>query len=83
MDGKERRVKSLLEYWPLITLAVGGIVTAITFWNNVNSLISEQKAFKATVEDRRTKNHDDMESIRTRETKLEADVEWLKKGYKQ
>ena len=71
MDGSDRRVKSLLEYWPLIVVVAGGIVTAINFYSNVNGLIAEQKAFKATVEDRRTKNHDDMEAIRIRLTKLE------------
>lgn len=71
IDTPERRVKSFLEYWPLITVVIGGIVTAITFWNNVNGLVSDQRSFKATVEDRRTKSHDDMEAIRTRLTKLE------------
>lgn len=73
MEAQERRTaKSILEFWPLIVVSVGGIVTAITFWNNVNSLIADQKAFKANIEDRRAKTHDDMEAVRTRITKLET-----------
>jgi hypothetical protein len=71
MDGQERRVKSLLDYWPLITVVIGGIVTAITTWNNINGVIAEQKAFKASIEERRAKTHDEMEAIRMRITKLE------------
>ena len=72
MSGNDRRIANgVLQYWPLIVVAVGGIVTAITFWNNVNSLIGEQKAFKATVDARRDLNHKDMEDIRTRLTRLE------------
>ena len=72
MDERERRAaKSLLDYWPLALVVIGGVVTAITTWNNINGVIAEQKAFKATVEERRTKTHDDMEAIRTRLTKLE------------
>lgn len=72
MDGPDRRAaKTLLDFWPLIVVAIGGVVTAITTWNNINGVISDQKAFKATVEERRNKTHDDLESIRTRITKLE------------
>ena len=81
MDGQERKTaKTLLDFWPLIVVAVGGVVTAITFWNNVNSLIADQKAFKATVDARRDQAHKDMEDIRSRITKLEVDNDWLKRG---
>lgn len=72
MEKQDRRAaKSLLEYWPLLIVVAGGIVTAINFYSNVNALISEQKAFKSTVEERRQKTHDDMEAIRMRLTRLE------------
>ena len=67
----DRRVKSILEFWPLIVVSVGGIVTAITFWNNVNGLIADQKAFKLTIDERRAKTRDEMEEVRHRITKLE------------
>ena len=66
-----RAAKTVLEYWPLIVVVVGGIVTAITFWNNVNGLISDQKAFKGTVDARRDQHQIEMETLRTRVTKLE------------
>ena len=72
MDGNDRRVaQNVLAYWPLIVVAVGGIVTAITFWNNVNGLIADQKAFKSTVDERRDNNRKELEDIRTRITRLE------------
>lgn len=77
-----RRAKTVLEYWPLIVVVVGGIVTAITFWNNVNGLIAEQKEFKATVDARRDQSHRDMEDIRTRLTKLETENDWIKRRIK-
>lgn len=46
-------------------------MACVTFYNNVKSIVEEQKAFKATVESRREKSHQDMEDIRTRLTKLE------------
>ena len=80
MDKRERTVaKSLIEYWPLLVVAAGGIVTAINFYSNVNGLISEQKAFKSTIDARRDQTHKDMEDIRTRLTKLE---QWKDDGGK-
>lgn len=79
MDGQDRRTaKSLLEYWQLWLVLLGGAVMGIRFYYAVGDILVEQKAFKATVEDRRTKNHDDMEAVRTRLTKLETDLEWFK-----
>ena len=72
MDKQDRRAtKTLLQYWPLLVVAAGGVVTAITFYNNVSELVAEQKAFKSTVEARRDQTHKDLEDIRTRLTKLE------------
>ena len=78
MQMPDRRVKSLLEYWPLIAVVAGGVVTGVTFWNNVKTIVEEQKAFKATVEARRDQSHKDMEDIRTRLTKLEQWKEDIK-----
>lgn len=46
-------------------------MASVTFYSNVKSVVDEQKAFKATVEARREKSHQDMEDVRTRLTKLE------------
>jgi len=71
-DGQERRTaKTILEYWPLIVVSVGGIVTAITFWNNVNGLVADQKEFKKTVDTRKDAHQKESEDIRIRLTKLE------------
>ena len=73
MTNPERRAtKTILEYWPLLVVAAGGIVTAITFYNNVSELVAEQKAFKSTVDARREQTHRDLEDIRTRLTVLET-----------
>lgn len=73
MDVKKdrREQKSILDYWQLILVLSGGLVAIITFYNNVKNIVDDQKNFKATVDARRDKNHDDMESIRTRLVKLE------------
>jgi len=73
MDKQDRRAtKTLLDFWPLIVVVAGGIVTAITFYNNVSELVAEQKAFKSTVDARRDQTHKDLEDIRTRLTVLET-----------
>lgn len=80
MDGQERRAaKTLMDYWQLILVAVGGIVGAITFYNQVRTVVEEQRAFKATVEDRRTRTRDEMEAIRIKIAVQEKEIEWLKK----
>lgn len=72
MDGHDRRAtRTILEYWPLIVVAVSGIVAAITFWNNVKDVIADQKAFKATVDSRKEVHQHEMEDIRVRLAKLE------------
>jgi len=60
-----------VEFWPLIVVAAGGVLTALKFWNNVNDLVQEQHSFKATVETRRDQSHKDLEEIRMRLTRLE------------
>lgn len=80
MDGQERRAaKTIMDYWQLILVAVGGIVGAITFYNQVRTVVEEQRAFKATVEERRTKTRDEMEAIKIKIAVQEKEIEWLKK----
>jgi len=71
MNEERRAAKTILDFWPLIVVVAGGIVTAISFYNNVSNLVSEQKAFKTTVDARRDQAHKDLEDIRTRLTILE------------
>lgn len=80
MDGQERRAaKTIMDYWQLILVAVGGIVGAITFYNQVRTVVEEQRAFKETVEDRRTKSRDELEAIRIKIAVQDKELEWLKK----
>jgi len=71
MNDERRAAKTILDFWPLIVVVAGGIVTAISFYNNVSQLVSDQKSFKATVDARRDQAHKELEDIRTRLTELE------------
>lgn len=75
---ERRATKTLLDYWQLLLVLGGGIVACVTFYNNVKTIVDEQKAFKLTVDARRDQNHKDMEDMRTRLTKIETDMEWIK-----
>lgn len=80
MDGEDRRVaKSLIQYWQLWVLLLGGAIACVKFYYTVQDLSDSQKTFKATIEDRRTRTRDEMEAIRTKLAVQDKEIEWLKK----
>lgn len=76
---ENRFFRRLIDLWPIGVVLLGGVAACFKFYYNVADLAESQKTFKATVDQRRDKNHDDMEAIRNRLTKNEIDIEWLKK----
>jgi hypothetical protein len=78
-DGREDRVRKTdqiisraLELWPLWLTLLGGGVTAINFYNKVNDLIADQKAWKQSAETRRESMRKEIETINTRLAVLET-----------
>lgn len=77
-DHIDRRTSKLLDLWPLWLTVLGGIAACFKFYYTVNDLSMAQKSWQATTESRRDKNKEEFESIRTRITKIETDIEWMK-----
>ena len=68
----------VISLWQLWLVLAAGIVAGINFYNTVNRLSEDQKTAKVNAESRRDKNREDMEDIRTRLTKVESDISWIK-----
>lgn len=75
-------ISRLMELWPIWMLLAGGLVTAINFYNTVNNLANDEKSWKQTIEARRDANRKEEEAIEIRLTKLETDLDWIKKDKK-
>lgn len=71
-------LSKMIELWPVWALLATGTVTGINFYNRVNDLVADQKAWKATTEDRRSRSREDDAKRDDRLTRLEKDVEWIK-----
>lgn len=71
-------ISKIIELWPVWGLLAAGTVSSITFWNKVNDLWSEQKAWKGNIEQRREVARNEDAKRDDRLTRLEKDVEWLK-----
>lgn len=71
-ERRESRIlRKVFDLWPLWLTLLGGVAACFKFYFNVADLAESQKAFKTTVDARRDKNHEDMESIRVRLARLE------------
>lgn len=75
-------ITKVIELWPVWALLATGTVTGINFYNKVNDLVNDQRAWKGTTEQRRAESQKDIESLRTRIAVLETDVGWLKRSMK-
>ena len=73
MDGQERRVaKSLLAYWELWLILIGGAVACVKFYYTVEDLAAAQARWQTGAEAHRDATRNDLEAIRTRLTRLEV-----------
>ena len=82
MSGRETRVRKadqvisrLIELWPIWGLLATGLVAGIRFYSTVNDLAADQKAWRASAEQRRERTRQEMEEIRQRITVLETRME--------
>lgn len=82
-ERREGRIlRKLIELWPLWLTVLGGIAACFKFYFTVTDLDAGQKKWQASSEQRREKNHDEMEDLRIRMTRLECDNEWIKRSLK-
>lgn len=86
-DGREEKVRKTdqlisraIELWPLWLALLGGAVTAINFYNKVNDLVNDQKAWKGTTDQRRAETLKEMSDLKIRVSVAENDISWLKRG---
>jgi len=80
MDVQERRVaKSLIDYWQLWVLLLGGAIACVKFYYTVQDVSEAQRKWQEGSEVRRERTHDALDALDNRIIRLEKDVEWLKK----
>ncbi len=80
MDGEDRRVaKSLMQYWQLWVLLLGGAIACVKFYYTVQDLSEAQKRWQQSAEVKREKSRDELEAIRIKIAVQEKEIEWLKK----
>lgn len=80
MDGEDRRVaKSLMQYWQLWVLLLGGAIACVKFYYTVQDLSEAQKRWQQSAEVKREKSRDEMEAIRIKIAVQDKEIEWLKK----
>ena len=65
-------ISRFIALWPLWSMLAVGTVTAVNFYQKVNDLVADQKAMKARSDERRDRNREEFEEIRTRLTRLET-----------
>lgn len=80
MDGEDRRVaKSLMQYWQLWVLLLGGAIACVKFYYTVQDLSEAQKRWQQSAEVKREKARDEMEAVRIKIAVQDKEIEWLKK----
>lgn len=80
MDGEDRRVaKSLIQYWQLWVLLLGGAIACVKFYYTVQDLSEAQKRWQQSAEVKREKARDEMEAVRIKIAVQDKEIEWLKK----
>lgn len=71
-------VSKVIALWPLWLTLAGGGVTAVNFYQKVNEIIRKQDYLEAQADQRKDKNSAEKEDMRSRLTKLETDMVWVK-----
>lgn len=80
MEGEDRRVaKSLIQYWQLWVLLLGGAIACVKFYYTVQDLSEAQKRWQQSAEVKREKARDEMEAVRIKIAVHDKEIEWLKK----
>lgn len=74
-----RMLRKIIDLWPLWLVVLSGVAACFKFYFTVNDLAVGQARWQASSDQRRDKLRDDLESLRTRITVSEVNIEWIKK----
>lgn len=67
-----RNIEKLFKYWPLIVVIFSAIAGYLKLSFYVDQVREQQERWQQSAESRRQKTYDDLETVRTRLTRLEG-----------